>query len=154
VIEVGGLMVPKPSTWTWQPLQGQFRVLNYDVPGDATSTAKTELVINLFQGGDGGPIDSNVARWAGQFQTPEGGPVTAVTSEKTVDGIPVTLVDIKGSYSGMTAQGGPKPDHEQLTAIVTLPGRRVFFKLIGPSVIVERERANWNKLIDGLKQSK
>ena len=160
IVQVAGLTAPKPVTWTWQTVEGkQFRDLNYIVPGEGASTAAAELIVSIFNGaGGGGPIDSNINRWVGQFKAGESGAITPIKSEKTIDGMKVTLVEIKGSYVGMTLPNAvpsdAKPAYVQLTAIVDAPGRRVFFKLIGPEATVERERANWNTLVDGIRLTK
>ncbi|MBL9147491.1 MAG: hypothetical protein JNM94_02240 [Phycisphaerae bacterium] len=152
LLEVGGMKAPRPTTWTWQQPTNQFRTLQYSVPGQGESTGAAELVVSFFQGNDGGPLEPNITRWVNQFKNADGSPVTPTQSEKVVDGMPVILIELKGTYSGMSG-GGPKPDQLQLGAIVMAPGGRVFLRLIGPVATVEKERENFMKMIDGAKKA-
>jgi hypothetical protein len=151
-IEVAGLVAPKPASWVWQRPSMQFRTLQYSVPQEGTSTNAAELVVSVFLEGDGGPLEGNIARWAGQFRTPEGS-ATPKRSERTVNGLQVILVELAGDYMAMGAPG-PKKDFMQLGAIVRAPGRNVFLRLVGPKETVEKERGAWDALIAGLAEAK
>lgn len=152
VLEVGGLRAPKPTTWIWQQPTVQFRTLQYAVPADKESTGAAELVVSFFEGSDAGGLEPNLRRWRGQFRMPDGAAVTPVESERTVDGMAVHLIELAGTYSGMSGSG-PKADQLQLGAIVFAPGGSVFLRLIGPKEVVEKERENFATMIDGLKKS-
>lgn len=151
-IEVAGLEMPKPTTWTWQQPTMQFRTLQYAVPAAGDSKDAAELVISLFMGADGGPIEGNITRWANQFRDAEGKAASPKVEEKEIDGMKVTLVELKGAYMAMGAPA-PKEGTLQLGAIVRAEGRSVFIRLNGPEKTVEAERANWDKLIAGLKHA-
>ena len=146
-LEVGGLRAPKPASWTWTKPTVQFRTLQYSVPGDGDSTKAAELVVSLFVG-DGGPVDANVERWRNQFRQGDAAP-EAKRSSKEVGPLKVELVELEGDFLAMGAPG-PKPGFLQLAAIVQADGRNVFFRLVGPKETVERNRADFEKLVDGL----
>ncbi|MBL9121117.1 MAG: hypothetical protein JNL80_14500 [Phycisphaerae bacterium] len=148
-IEVAGLEMPKPATWVWQQPTMQFRTLQYSVPAPGDSKDTAELVISQFMG-DGGSVQQNVDRWAGQFRDAEGKAATPKREDKSIGGLQVTLVELKGAYMGMGSTG-PKENTLQLGAIIVAPGRSIFVRLNGPEKTVEAERANWDKLIEGLK---
>jgi hypothetical protein len=148
-VEIAGLVLPKPATWTWQQPTMQFRTLQYAVPGAADSTGSAELIFSLFKAGDGGPIESNITRWSGQFRTAEGGASTPARSERTVAGLKVTLVENRGGYVPMGAPA-PRPGYAQLGAIVEAPGRNVFIRLVGPEATVDANRAAFEAMLDGL----
>jgi hypothetical protein len=152
LIEVAGIAAPKPATWTWQAPTMQFRTLQYAVPGEGDSTTSAELVVSVFAGNDGGPIESNITRWAGQFRTAEGGPATPKREEKEIDGMKVILVELAGAYMAMGA-AGPRPDTLQLAAIIRAPNNNIFIRLVGPSKTVEANREAWNALVAGLKRA-
>ena len=83
-IEVGGLTMPKPVTWVWTVPSMQFRALQYAVPAEGVNSPAAELVFSVFPAGDGGPVDANLERWAGQFR--DGANAAASKrSESTVD---------------------------------------------------------------------
>ena len=68
--------------------------------------------------------------------------------------MPVTLVDIRGTYGG--GMGGMGQSQEQLVgyrmlgAIVQAPKGAFFFKLTGPEETVERWAASFEQYIDGV----
>lgn len=151
-IEIAGLEMPKPTTWTWQAPTMQFRTLQYSVPAPANSTDAAELIFSQFMG-DGGSVQQNIDRWANQFRGADGKAATPKTETKTMGDMQVTLVELKGAYMGMGSTG-PKENTLQLGAIIVAPGRSVFIRLNGPEKTVEGERASWDKMIAGIKESK
>ena len=149
VIEVGGLRMPKPVTWVWTKPSMQFRALQYAVPANGVNAPAAELVFSVFAGGDGGPIDANLDRWANQFRDGDAA-AKSVRSEATVSGMRVLRIESVGAYMGMGA-AAPRPGQMQLGAIVEAPGRNVFIKLVGPQATVESNRAAFDALLAGLK---
>jgi hypothetical protein len=151
VIEVGGLSFPKPTTWQWQLPTMQFRTLQYSVPGPGGEDGgAAELVVSLFAGGDGGPIDANIERWVRQFRGSDGGAIVPVREDTTVAGMKVALIELKGAYQGMGA-AAPRPGQMQFGAIVQAPGRNVFLRLNGPERTVELHRKDFRAMVDGLR---
>lgn len=151
VIEVGGLSFPKPTTWQWQLPTMQFRTLQYSVPGPGGEDGgAAELVVSLFPGGDGGPIDANIERWVRQFRGSDGGPIVPVREDITVAGMKVALIELKGAYQGMGA-AAPRPGQMQFGAIVQAPERNVFLRLNGPERTVELHRKDFRAMVDGLR---
>lgn len=151
-MEVGGIVAPKPAQWTWQQPTMQFRTLQYAVPAPGESSGSAELIVSVFLEGDGGPTETNIDRWVGQFRTAAGGPVESNREERTIDGMRVILLDLAGTYQGMGGTG-PRPDFRQLSAIIEAPGRRVFIRLLGPTATVEANIAQWNALVEGLRDA-
>jgi hypothetical protein len=149
VIEVGGLRMPKPVTWVWTKPSMQFRALQYAVPANGVNAPAAELVFSVFAGGDGGPIDANLDRWANQFREGDAA-AKSVRSEATVSGMRVLRIESVGAYMGMGA-AAPRPGQMQLGAIVEAPGRNVFIKLVGPQATVESNRAAFDALLAGMK---
>ena len=148
VIEVGGLRMPKPVTWVWTRPTMQFRALQYAVPANGVNAPAAELVFSVFAGGDGGPIDANLDRWASQFREGDAA-ARSVRGETSVAGMRVLRIESVGAYMGMGA-AAPRPGYMQLGAIVEAPGRNVFVKLVGPQATVESNRAAFDALIAGM----
>jgi hypothetical protein len=149
-IAMGGAWAPKPATWTWTQPTLPFRSSQYIVPARDGSGAAAEFIVSLFAPGDGGTRESNIARWTGQFRTAEGEAVQPVVSTRTVEGIEVTLIELKGSYQGMS--GPSKQGQMQLGAIFETEGGMTFLRLLGPEKTVEAHRAEWDAVIAGLKK--
>lgn len=152
IVEIAGLVMPKPATWQWQSPSMQFRALQYSVPGIGESGA-AEVVFSVFAAGDGGPLDMNIKRWVSQFRNEDGSEATAKLHERTVAGMQVKLVELAGQYQGM-GQAAPRPNMMQLGAILLAPDRTVFMRFIGPAATVEAARADFDAMIGGLQAAK
>ena len=152
IIEVAGLVMPKPVTWQWQSPTVQFRALQYSVPTTTPGISDAELVISVFAAGDGGPIDMNVKRWVSQFRDEDGDEAKAKIEDRTINGIPVKLLELAGRYQGM-GQAAPRPGMMQLGAIIQAPGRTVFVRLVGQLETVEGARKEFEALVNGVRAS-
>ena len=148
----GGLIWNAPSPFTSRPPKSSMRVAEYGIEDDPTA----ELGVFYFGADQGGSIDANMNRWIGQYTQPDGSETKAKRSERTVNGIPVSLVEATGTYSGgMGMPGGPAPSEQKdsmlLAAIAKGPNGAVFFKLTGPRAAVTHARASFDKLVDSIK---
>lgn len=148
VIEVGGLVMPKPITWVWTAPTMQFRALQYAVPALGVNSPAAELVFSVFAGGEGGPVGANLDRWSNQFREGDGA-APSKRSERQVAGLKVHLIESAGAYMGMGA-AAPRPGYMQLGAIVEAPGRNVFMKIVGPQATVESNRAAFEAMLAGM----
>jgi hypothetical protein len=149
VIEVGGLVMPKPITWVWTAPTMQFRALQYAVPALGVNSPAAELVFSVFTGGEGGPVAANLDRWANQFRDGDAAAASR-RSEREIAGLKVHLIESAGAYMGMGA-AAPRPGCMQLGAIVEAPGRNVFMKIVGPQATVESNRAAFEAMLAGMK---
>lgn len=151
-IEVAGLVMPKPVAWQWQRPTMQFRTLQYSVPSNGGASPAAELIFSAFPKGGAGPLDANITRWAGQFRSDDGSQQAPIVNRATseVNGLTVTRVELHGAYMGMGA-AAPRPGTTQLGAIVQGPGSDLFIRLLGPDVTVNEARADFERLLAGLK---
>lgn len=142
-----GLTAPKPETWEPAPPENSMQNARYVVPGDA---GPATLVIFFFGPGMGGSVQANIDRWAGQYQSAEGGPVEPRVDEFEANGMDITFVELRGTYLGM---GTSAPEQETLflSGIVEAPVGRVFIRLVGPSETVEANREAFMALLEGLE---
>jgi hypothetical protein len=123
-----------PSSWQTLPNTSAMRKATYKIGDD------TELTVTTASGG----VDANVKRWAGQF-----GDAEPKTEKRKVNGLDVTVVDIKGPYQGM---GGPKKDGYMLLGAVVESGQLLtFFKMTGPEKAVTGARPDFEKLVSSLR---
>jgi len=150
LIEIGGLVMPKPVAWQWQAPTVQFRALQYAVPTKAAGASDAELVFSVFAAGDGGPMDANVKRWISQFRREDGSPAEAVIADSTVNGIAVKTIELAGLYQGM-GQAAPRPGIRQLGAILRTGNGTVFIRLVGPDATVESWRSEFDAMIAGVQ---
>ncbi|GEN10754.1 hypothetical protein MFU01_57910 [Myxococcus fulvus] len=154
--EAGGLTWTAPKEWEAQG-ERPMRAATYKLPAAKGDTEGGELAVFYFGQGQGGAVDANVKRWLGQFQTADGKPVDKVAKTKTekLNGMPVTTVDVKGTYAGggpMMGPSTPKPGYRLLGAIVEGPEGALFFKLTGPEKSVAASEKAFRKLLESVKK--
>jgi hypothetical protein len=130
-----------PAGWKAKPLTA-MRKGSYTVPGEGGKDG--DLSVTAFPGNVGGEL-ANVNRWRGQVglrplgEADLAGSVTRLTR----NGLSFTVVD---------AAGGPGPgDQRILGAIVPFGEGTWFFKLAGPSGLLEREKARFLGFLDTVK---
>ncbi len=155
--EAGGLTWTAPKEWEAQGAR-PMRVATYRVAPAKGDTEAGELAIFYFGPGQGGGVDANVKRWVGQFQKADGAAVSekdTKTKKETVNGLPVTTVDVKGTYTGggpMMGPSTPKPGFRLLGAIVEGPEGAVFFKFTGPEKTVAGAEKSFRKMLETMKK--
>jgi hypothetical protein len=112
----------------------QYKLLRAE--GDAEDAS---LVVYYFGQGQGGSVSANLERWAGQM-----GQTMDQSHKETlsVNGLAVTLLDVKGTYTGeMTPGSGTaqnKPNSRMRGAVIETPKGPYFLKLVGPARTVGR----------------
>lgn len=122
-----------------------MRAATYSVPSAPGDKDPSECVVYFFGQGQGGPIQANMDRWKGQFQTPDNKPAAAKIATRTVNTLPVTTIDVSGNYTGM---GGPmQKDYRLLGAILVNPAGNIFLKFTGPSKTVTANQQKFDQLL-------
>ena len=128
-----------------------MRAATYIVPAAAGDHDDGECAVYFFGPGQGGGVQANLDRWKGQFSQPNGQPTTAKTAKRTVHGLPVTTIEVAGSYAGMAGPMGgaaaPKPGYQMLGAIIENAGGNIFLKFSGPAKTVAANRAKFDQLL-------
>ena len=147
----GGLTWHAPAPFVVRAPKSSMRVAEYGIDGDAAA----ELAVFYFGPDQGGSIEANMTRWIGQFAQPDGSETKAKRDELSVKGLPVALVEAKGTYSGGMAMPGSaapasQPDAMLLGAIIKGPNGSVFFKLVGPRASVEKARSGFDALVQSV----
>ena len=151
----GELSFTAPPEWISETPSSRMRRAQYRlsrVPGDLEDA---EMVVFFFPG-QGGSVQANVDRWIGQFRRSDGSPATDIAgvSHRETHGIPLTLVDVSGTYrestGPMMAPAEPKPDFRMLAAIAETPNGPWFFKLTGPEKTVTRWEESFHSFLETL----
>jgi hypothetical protein len=108
-----------------------MRVSQYRLPHAEGDAEDASLVLYYFGQGQGGSVDANLERWAGQMgQTLD----KAQKQSLTVNGLSVTLLDVTGTYSGDMTPGAAakdKPNSRLRAAVIETPNGPYFVKLTG-----------------------
>jgi hypothetical protein len=143
----GDLKLQAPDGWISEQPSSSMRVAQYKLPGDAGDAS---LVVYYFGPGQGGSVDANLERWIGQMQQPDGSSsrAKAKTETTTVNGMNLTLLDVRGTFSAgdMTGGGGSgqaMPNARMRAAVIETPKGAYYIKLVGPEKTVERWDAGY-----------
>ena len=134
-----------PASWTSAPNPSPMRKATFKIPKAGTDTEDAELAVSSASGG----VEPNVKRWEQQF-----GDAKAKTEARTVNGLKVTIVEIKGKFAsgGMMGQPQePKPNQMLLGAIVDAGDRQHFFKMTGGEKTVTAARKDFDKFVSTLR---
>ena len=143
-----------PVGWVSEPPSSSMRRAQYRITGPG---GPAECVVFYFGPGQGGDAKSNAARWTSQFQSPDGSPVSAKTREIKVGDVPVTMVDLAGTYVGGMGggpAGPPKPDQALLGAIAEGPDAMWFFRATGPRTTLEAQRTAFEGMIRSIRRGR
>jgi hypothetical protein len=139
----GGLQFKTPDGWVSEPPTSSMRVAQYQVPAAEGDTEAASLVVFYFGAGQGGSVQANLDRWMGQLQQPNGGSSkdSAKTETLTVNGMKVTLLDVRGTYGGGDMGGGSiqsKPNYRMRAGVIESPKGAYFLKLVGPEKTISK----------------
>lgn len=136
-----------PPRWQSAPNTSTMRLATYRVPRAAGDTEDGDLSITQA----GGSVEANAARWVSQFDEPS--QKSAKKSTRKVGAFEITIVEAKGSYTGMAADSKATSDRALLGAIVPTEGMPHFFKLTGPAKTVLAARAEFDALVASLAKA-
>jgi len=155
VLAASGLTFQAPEGWKATPPSSSMRVADFSLPRAAGDPEDAELVVYYF-GGEGGGVDANVQRWESEMVPPPGKPpVPTVRETRTVNGLKVTLVDVRGTYVAAMMPGAAahnnKPGFRLRGGVVETPKGPYFIKLTGPEKTVAKWDAAFGRFVASLK---
>lgn len=145
--------VAVPALWVAEKPSSNFRLAQFKIPGK-TEADRASMVVFYFGPGQGGSPEANIARWVSQFSRPDRRSVKPVVRRYKVGRLPVTSVELNGTYArgiGMGPQTTPLPDQTLLATIVETPKGNLTFQLWGPRATVAAHRSAHDEMIAGLK---
>lgn len=134
-----------PKSWTSAPNPNPMRKATFKIPKAAGDDDDAELTVSSASGG----VDANVKRWAGQF-----GNATPKVEARKVNGLDVSVVEIKGTYASggmMGAPATPKEKQMLLGAIVDTGDGQTFFKMVGPEKTVTAARKDFDAFVGSFR---
>jgi len=134
-----------PASWTQLPNASSMRKATFKIPKAGADPDDGELSVIAASGG----VDANVQRWAGQF-----GGAKPTSESRTPNGLKVTVVTMKGTFSGGMpgmGGGGPKDNWMLMGAIVDLGEEQWFFKATGPEKTITAAKKDFDAFVGSLK---
>jgi hypothetical protein len=149
----GDVSYKVPEGWTAEKPTSEMRLAQYKLPKAAGDEEDALLVVFYFGPGQGGTTQANIDRWVNQVKQPDGSDSKdkAKTETLTVNGLQVSTVDVKGTYSGgMSQDSGPKDSksiYRLRGAVIETPKGSYFVKLTGPEKTVNHWDQAFNDYI-------
>ncbi|MGE5835781.1 MAG: hypothetical protein ACM4AI_14960 [Acidobacteriota bacterium] len=143
-----------PQGWVTKAPTSSMRVAEFTLPKVAGDAEDATLAIFFF-GGQGGSVQANLDRWISQMTQPDGRPSKdlAKTTKISPRGLPITLVDLSGTYVAEVSPGSTerfnKPGFRLRAAVVDTKDGPYFVKLTGP----EKTVARWDDAFMGFLKS-
>jgi len=151
----GPIKAKVPAAWSEQTPSSSMRKAQYALPKVAGDGEDGELAVFYFGLGQGGSVEANIERWIGQISQPDGSSSKdkEKTSKKEIGGMPVTLVDVSGTYSaGMMSNAPPRQGYRMLAAVAETTEGPWFFKLTGPEKTIAKWSSSFDQFIGSFKQ--
>ncbi len=152
-IEFLGMTGKLPASWIEEKPSSSMRLAQYRIPGSGNNS-NANLILFYFGQGQGGSAKANIARWQSQFSNPEGGHVEPMIDVMDVNGIPVTVVELRGDYArgvGMGPVGTAVPDQILLASIIESARGNIYIQLHGPAATVALHREAYMQFIRTIK---
>lgn len=147
ILQVAGLAFTVSDTWKNVKPESSIRVAEYELPG---SGGPAQMAVFYFGKNQGGGIEDNIKRWAGQFTadattTGTGGAQVGRVEKETLQ---LALVKTEGTYDPgsmgpMAPSPGPQPNFALFGLVVAGgPEGSVFIKVTGPkATLAEQDEA-------------
>jgi hypothetical protein len=155
-LDLAGVAFLPPDSWTDQGASG-MRKASYTFGPVGEDELPAEVTVFYFGEGQGGDIESNIRRWIGQMDPPEGKEIEEVVRRSkitTQTGLDVHFIEIDGTFQ-RSMGGGPMtggrtkafPGWRMVGAIIEAPQGNVFFKLVGPETTAREMEAAYRGML-------
>ena len=151
----GKLFFEAQPGWTEEKPASTMRVAQYSLPRAEGDSEDGELAV--FANIGGAPED-NLARWASQFEQPDGRPSSAVAvtpaPEKRGE-LVIHKIEVTGTFVAETMPGSGvrrnEPNWRLLGAVVESPYGPYFFKLVGPDATLRHWKDSFEAFLKSMK---
>jgi hypothetical protein len=145
-----------PAEWLSEKPSSSMRQAQYRLPRVEGDPEDGEVVVFYFQG-QGGGVQANIDRWIGQFQKADGSPANdARTTKREIHGVPLTLVDVSGTYLAsmgpMLSEVKAKPGFRMVAAVAESAAGPWFFRMTGPEKTVARWEPSFQAFLGSIQQ--
>jgi hypothetical protein len=148
-----GYRTTVPAGWMMVVPASASRLAQFVVTAP-DSTNNAEVVVFFFGANQGPNVDANLARWRGQFSTPDGSPVTERVTRDSSGTFPITIAEYRGTYRRGIGAGSADSVRtgQALVSVIAESARgTMFIQLFGPAARVAAERGTFLSFVKGLK---
>jgi hypothetical protein len=136
-----------PSGWIEEKPSSTMRVGQFKLPKAEGDTEDATVVVYYFGQGQGGGTAANIERWVGQMKQPEAAATKPSEETLTVNGLKVTSVDVRGTYTAEMAPGSGtfhnSANFRLRAAVIETPKGSYYLKVVGP----EKTIGKWESSI-------
>ena len=142
-----------PSGWIARAPSSSSRLAQFVLSG-SDSANNAEVVVFFFGKTQGGNVEANLARWRGQFSTPDGSPVPERVTRDSSGAFPITIAEFRGTYRrgiGAGAADSVRTGQALVAAIAETPRGTLFIQLFGAAARVAGERDAFVGFVKGLR---
>lgn len=156
ILQVAGIAFTVSEDWQNVKTSNNIRVAEYKLPG---SGGDAEMAIFYFGKGQGGGVEDNIRRWAGQFSDPNTTQPGAQVARMERNNLRTALVKTEGTYNpssmgGMAPAAEPKDDFALFGLVVEGgPEGSVFVKVTGPKATMAEQDENLQKMAQSVRVS-
>lgn len=158
-VDLGGLKSTTPAEWKLKEGKVPFRLYTFTLPMGEKDERPTELVVSFTGKGSGGDLKPNIQRWQDMFIPPKGKGIEDATkmTEMKVGDVPVTLVDIEGTYKEKFPPFAPmakvteRPEYRRVNVIFASENGPFFMYLVGPAKTVASHQEAFQKWLKNFK---
>lgn len=159
VIKLDGLESRTPADWQEEPADNRTRLKQFRLSPIGDDKDYAEVIIFYFGEGGGGSVEDNVKRWKGFFVPPEGKKIDDVAKLQKikVGDVPVTYLDIHGTYSSRFPPFDPKakttlrPNYRMFGVVFESKKGPYFIRMVGPADTVAHYKKGFDEWIKGFK---
>ena len=144
-----------PAGWVSEPPTFAMRREQYRLAKQGSDTSDATVTVIPLGPTDGGPVEQNLQRWAGQWKQPDGSSSRAAMkqSNRKLGPYDVIDLDLSGTYVvDEVAMGGSKqfnePGWRMLMSWIQAPSGNYYVKLVGPAATVAHWEASFRSFVD------
>jgi hypothetical protein len=153
VVSLLGYHARVPRAWVSRTPSSTSRLAQFVIPG-SDSTNGAEVVVYFFGPAQGGNVDANLARWRGQFSTPDGSPVPETVTRDSSGAFPITIAEFRGTYRrgiGAGMADSVRAGQALVAAIAETPKGTMFIQLFGAAASVAKQRESLVQFVKALR---
>lgn len=147
-VELAGLAWSIPAGWENKG-PGMMADVELAVPGNTNYQTRAKFFTKI-----GGSVEANLSRWTSQMSY-SGGPVQPRITERTLDGVKVTIIAMEGTYAdGMP--GGALVNRDLFAfraAVAEGPRGNVYIKMVGPEDDIDEIKADWQRMVNSMRRN-
>jgi hypothetical protein len=146
-VDLDAARLKAPPGWVRKQPRSGIIAAEFSLPRVAPDTVDGRLTVAVV----GGSVQGNIDMWRQQFADK---PEKESQEKLTVAGVPATVVDLSGTYTGQRGMMGGAEEgkgYRMLGAILDVGGQLHFVKLYGPQKTVDAHAAEFRSFIQSFQ---